>query len=352
MGKREYDELSAYYHADEENRYHQSDIYVPKPWRTFTEDVKDIEQEILVAHYTANPMGKQTKKKLRDGQGRIVRDAQGQPLYTTGDTARGALHMDTQYGAIKQDGEIKYVLRMAIGDSRVKVENIVDPVVRQKVQDAIDRYGSIAKALEAGPIWMNEEKGVAIKKVRTITSVTDPLHIRRQRDVSKHEYKRTFHVNNDTNDLFLIYEGKDNKGELKRSFDVVSNIEAAKRYNSKGECEVIPQTSKEGYPLKMVLRVGTLILLYRENPNELYLAEEKELIKRFYKVIGFGKDGRIKIRYQQEAREAKDLGGFLALDYNMLENEVAQARVGYAKLNALVQGQDFEISDTGKITFK
>ena len=228
MGKREYDELSAYYHADEENRNHQSDIYVPKPWRTFTEDVKDIEQEILVAHYTANPMGKQTKKKLRDGQSRIVRDGQGQPLYTTGDTARGALHMDTQYGAIKQDGQIKYVLRMAIDDSRVKVENIVDPVVRQKVQKAINHYGSIAKALEVGPIWMNEEKGVAIKKVRVIQDrVQNPMHIRKHRDLSKHEYKRQFHVKNDTNYLVAIYEDDTHS---KRAYDIINNLEAAKLY--------------------------------------------------------------------------------------------------------------------------
>ncbi len=352
MGKREYDDLSAWYHADEENRSHNSGQCIAKPWQTFTEDIKNIEREILVAHYTANPMGKQTRKKLRDSQGHIIRDKQGNPRYATGDTARGVLHMDTQYGAIKQEGQIKYVLRMAIDDSRLKVENIVDPVVRQKVQDAVNLYGSIAKALENGPIWMNEEKRIAIKKVRVITGITDPLHIRKQRDVSKHEYKRAVHVDNDTNNLFLIYEGLNKKGQLTRSFSVISNIEAAKRYNSKKEQEVIPQTSTDGYPLKMVLRIGSLLLLYKDSPKELINMSVSTLVQRLYKVIGFGKDGRIKIRYQQEAKEAKELGGFLALDYNSLGGQTAQARVGYAKINALVQGQDFEISDTGKITFK
>lgn len=352
MGKQEYEVLSSFYHLDEQMRGHQTGYSISKPWPTFTEDIKNIENEILVAHYTANPMGKQTRKRLRDNQGHILRDAQGKPRYATGDTARGALHMDTQYGAIKQNGEIKYVLRMAIDDSRLKVESIVDPIVRQKVQDAIDKHGSIAKALEAGPIWMNEEKAVAIRKIRVITSVTDPIHIRRQRDLSKQEYKRTIHVNNDTNNLFLIYEGVDSKGRPKRTYSVISNIEAAKRYNAKNKIDLIPQVSKEGYKLKMVLRVGTLLLIYKESPEELYNMRSEELTKRLYKVFGLQKDGRIKVRFHQEARESKEIGSYPALDYNSLGAVTPLARIGYASIQALVQGQDFDITDTGKITFR
>lgn len=349
MGKREYDEYTAICRTNEE---HNTKLIIPKPWMGFTEDIKNIEQEILVAHYTPNPMGKQTRKKLRNPQGRIIRDQQGKPLYTTGDTARGSLHMDTNYGAIQNDGQIKYVVRMAIEDKRLKVEDIVDNAVRQKVQDAVDKYGSIAKALEESPIWMNEEKCIPIKKVRVFTGVTDPLHIRQQRDLSKHEYKRAIHVDNEVNNLFLIYEGTNAKGQLCRSFAVISNLEAAKRHNAHNKQEFIPMKDKDGYPLKMILRVGTLLLLYNSSPEELYNADTSSLAKRLYKVIGFGKDGRIKIRYQQEAREAKELGSFLALDYNALGAQTAQARMGYAKVNALVEGQDFDISATGKITFR
>ena len=109
---------------------------------------------------------------------------------------------------------------------------------------------------------------------------------------------------------------------------------------------------EKGYPLKMILRVGTMLLLYKDTPEELYQADNRSLAKRLYKVIGFGKDGRIKIRYQQEAREAKDLGSFLALDYNSLGTQTAQARVGFARINALVQGKDFELTETGKVVFK
>lgn len=352
MGKREYDEYAALYRTIDEHRDAVRGLIIPKPWQGFTDDIKNIEQEILVAHYTPNPMGKQTKKKLRDSRGHILRDKDNKPLYTSGATARGSLHLDTQYGAIEHEGQIKYVLRMAIDDTRLKPENIVDDAVRQKVQDAIYVYGSIAKALEVSPIWMNEEKRIAIKKVRVFTNVTDPLHIRQQRDLSKHEYKRTFHVNNEVNDLFLIYEGKNAKGETCRSFSVISNLEAAKRYNSQDTQEIIPVKDNNGYPLKMILRVGTMLLIYQNSAEELYQADNITLAKRLYKVIGFGKDGRIKIRYQQEAREAKELGQFLAIDYSKLGVQTVQARMSYSKFNALVQGQDFELTETGKIVFK
>ena len=350
MGKREYDLRAASYREDEENR--NNDFFVPKPWQTFAEDIKEIEKEILVSHYTPNPMGKQTKKKLRDNHGHILYKAKDKPRFAQGATARGSLHLDTQYGAIEHEGQIKYVLRMAIDDARLKPENIVDDAVRQKVQDAVRKYGSIAKALEIAPIWMNEEKRIAIKKVRVFTNVTDPLHIRQQRDLSKHEYKRAFHVNNEVNDLFLIYEGKNGKGETCRSFSVISNLEAAKRYNSQETQEIIPVKDNNGYPLKMILRVGTMLLIYQNSAEELYQADNITLAKRLYKVIGFGKDGRIKIRYQQEAREAKELGQFLAIDYSKLGVQTVQARMSYSKFNALVQGKDFELTETGKIVFK
>lgn len=352
MGKREYDKLSEYCHEEEENRHRLHGIKLPKPWPTFTEDIQEIEKEILVSHYTPNPMGKQTKKKLRDSRGHILRDKDNKPLYTSGATARGSLHLDTQYGAIEHEGQIKYVLRMAIDDARLKPENIVDDAVRQKVQDAIYVYGSIAKALEVSPIWMNEVKRIAIKKVRVFTNVTDPLHIRQQRDLSKHEYKRTFHVNNEVNDLFLIYEGKNAKGETCRSFSVISNLEAAKRYNSQDTQEIIPVKDNNGYPLKMILRVGTMLLLYKTSPNELYLTDKNALMKRLYKIVSLGKDGRLIIRHHQEARAKKDLGNMVALDSNKLDMIMAHTRLSYSKINALVQGQDFELTETGKIVFK
>ena len=356
MGKREYDELSAFYHEEEENRYHQHNIFIPKPWQRFTEDIKDIEKEIFVSHHTSNPMGKQTKKKLRDSNGHILRDKNKQPIYTTGATARGVLHRDTQYGAIMTDGQIRYVLRMSIDNKDLKVENIVDKAVREKVQESIHVYGSLAKALEAGPIWMNKEKGVAIKKVRVFTpSVTRPNHIRLQRDFSKHEYKRQYHVMNESNYMLAIYEGIVG-GKTKRSIKIISNLDAAIVYNQNQE--LIPACDENDYKLLMCLKLGTLLLLYESSPEELYSCNLQELRKRLYKVTGLSSMvsnkinyAIIELTYHQEARPStavKAKNGAYKTD----EELRPKIRMYHTKINALVQGHDFEITDTGKIIFK
>ena len=65
---------------------------------------------------------------------------------------------DTQYGAIKVAEQVKYVVRKPLDANFTDVQHIVDKEVRAKVEQAIAEYGSLAKALEAGSIWMNKEK--------------------------------------------------------------------------------------------------------------------------------------------------------------------------------------------------
>lgn len=138
------------------------------------------------------------------------------------------MHNDTYYGAIEVDGMVKYVVRKSLdGLDEKDVKNIVDGEVRSKVENAIHLHGSLKKALEE-VIWMNEEKRIPIKKVRIFTgSVTRPINIRQQRDLSKHEYKRQYHVQNDRNYMMAIYVGLDKKGKEKREF------EPCQQYNCK-----------------------------------------------------------------------------------------------------------------------
>lgn len=121
--------------------------------------------------------GKASKKKLRV-RGRIQRNAEGRALYATGDCARLSLHQQTFYGAIKQDDEIRYVVRKPLDSLEKKdIEKIVDPEVRQKVKEAVDAKGM--KDAVADGIWMNEEKRIPIKKVRIYTSIANPLRLKR-----------------------------------------------------------------------------------------------------------------------------------------------------------------------------
>lgn len=118
---------------------------------------KAVDRGLADSSLCARQCWKSIEKKLRV-RGRIQRNAEGRVLYATGDCARLSLHQQTFYGAIKQDDEIRYVVRKPLDSLEKKdIEKIVDPEVRQKVKEAVDAKGM--KDAVADGIWMNEEKG-------------------------------------------------------------------------------------------------------------------------------------------------------------------------------------------------
>lgn len=352
IGKAEYDKLAQYYH-DKENHawYGYSKADFVKPWATFVEDIKNVQNEILVSHYTPDNMAK---------QGRKYTIVNGKKVLSKGDSARGSLHNDTYYGAIERDGDIKYVVRrelVSLGEKDIK--NIVDDTVRGIVETAIAEKGF--KEAMAGPIWMNEEKQIPIKKVRCYTpSVTNPLNIRKHRDESEKEYKRQFHVANDSNYALAMYIGKDTKGKEKRDFELVNMIDAVGFYKTSNNKEVVggsmvPIKSKHDYPLAYMLKIGTMVLLYEKSPEEIWEGNAAERCKRLYKVVGLSSMrvsgcsyGVIILRYHEEARPATEIK---AKNGVYIHNEDLRPGVKmlHTQLKALVQGYDFDINELGEI---
>ena len=354
----------AQYQRDAERYYWQNDSkpIFEKPWSTFTEDVKAVANELLVSHHTANNLPKHSRKKLRV-RGKVQLNADGKPIYVQGDTARGSLHKQTFYGMIMRDDEKRFVVRKEIHKesfSENDVKEIVDIVVKKKVQDAIAQYGGFNKIkdIQNCPIWMNEEKGIQIKKVRVYVSSKlspIPLGSKEQRDLSKYEYKRPYYVVNDGNYCMAIYEGVDAKGRVKRSFQIINNMEAAKFYNGKtNRYDLVPQSDSNDYPLKCILRTGTMVLFYEKSADELRECSKAELTKRLYKVVGMAADGRVKFTYHQEARDDKAItaecgNGISSVNVNA---PVARLRLTMGNLNMFVEGYDFELTVTGEIKFK
>ncbi|MCR4808569.1 MAG: CRISPR-associated protein Csn1 [Prevotella sp.] len=355
IGKAEYDKLAQFYHESDE--YKQGKGKKPefeKPWPSFVSDIKQIQDELLIAHYSKDNMPKQAK--------RYVRDSKGGKVLTQGDTARSSLHNETYYGAIERDGEVKYVVRKSLESLDEKdVKNIVDGEVRSKVENAILLHGSLKKALEE-TIWMNEEKQIPIKKVRVFTgSVTRPIHIRQQRDLSRHEYKRQYHVQNDRNYMMAIYVGQDKKGKEKREFELVNNITAANFYRRSNDKtpmdnQLVPLYSKSGYELRYKLKIGTMVLLYENGPEEVWELDRRNLQKRLYKVTGMSsmviqgkyEFGTIEMVHHQNAKpssEIKKVNG----EYKSDEGFRPGIKMLHSQIKALVQGVDFEINDLGEI---
>ena len=349
IGKQEYDKLAQYYHQDEEHKWFgHGKAQFEKPWPTFVEDIKAVQDELLVAHYQQDNIPKHTRKK---GNGKVMMQ---------GDTARASLHNDTYYGAIEVDGTVKYVVRKSLDKLKEKdVANIVDAAVRQKVEDAILHHGNLGKALEA-TIWMNEDKQIPIKKVRMFAgSVTRPIDIRQQRDKSRHEYKRQYHVQNDRNYMMGIYIGKNAKGKEERKFELVRNIDAARYYKRSNDVRdgLIPlKHVPTGYPLVYRLKIGTMVVLYENSPEEVWELDRAHLVRRLYKVTGLSSlviqkkfyYGTIELVHHQDARPSSDIVTKSG-EFKSDEEFRAGIKMYHTQFKALVRGVDFEINDLGEI---
>ena len=354
IGLDEYNKLGAYYH-DEENHewYGMSKAYFKKPWSTFVEDVEKVQDEIMVYHYTPDNMPKQ-------GRRRILID--GKKVLSKGDAARGSLHNDTYYGAIESDGVVKYVKRINLASMKENdVKNIVDDTVRGIIETAINEKGF--KEAMSSTIWMNEEKQIPIKKVRCYTpSVTKPLNIRQQRDVSSREYKQQYYVTNDSNYLLALYIGKDKKGKEKREFEIINMLQTAQYFRTSNDKvavgnNIVPVKSEHEYPFAYSLKIGTMVLLYEKSPDEIWDASLTEINKRLYKVVGLSAmrmKGRnvdyatIKLKQHEDARLSTELK---AKNGAFKQGEELRPSIImlHTQLNALVQGYDFEINELGEI---
>ncbi|MDY4851283.1 MAG: HNH endonuclease domain-containing protein [Prevotella sp.] len=342
----EYNETARYYQQYEEyERGRANKPQFKKPWPTFTEDIKALGKELLVVHDTPDNMPKQSRKKVKTPKGII---------YQQGDTARGSLHSDTYYGAIEKDGEIRYVVRRALSSLKeADIDNIVDDKVKEIIKAAVDKKG-FKLAFEEG-IYMNESKKILIKKVRCYYKAKEPLHIRNHRDKSDKEYKRRFHVETDGNYCFAIYEGIV-KGKIKRTFDVVNMLDAARYYRRSSDIRhsyPISAEVKNGLRYRCLLKTGTMLILLQSYDEEIDVSNSVLVSKRLYYVAIMNKDGRIILRHHQEAREAtilkkeRNAGAFN--DSDAYRSEISMSMSNF---NALVEGYDFEINALGEIILK
>ena len=349
----EYNETARYYQQYEEyERGRANKPQFKKPWPTFTEDIKALSKELLVVHDTPDNMPKQSRKKVKTPKGII---------YQQGDTARGSLHSDTYYGAIEKDGEIRYVVRRALSslEKMTEVDNIVDETVKERVKAAIAEKGF--KEAVSGTIYMNEEKGIVIKKVRCFANdVKKPINIRHQRDMSRKEYKQQYHVKNEGNYMLAIYEDVV-KGKVRRDYELVKTIEAAdyyRRSTDKSErLSLVPERSLKGFPLKWNLKIGQHVILYETSPDEIVISDKADVSKRLYVITGLSYlpvgtgYGSIVMRHHQEARMAKDVKVTKGA-YKSSDPYRGSIFLYHTQFNALVEGLDFEINALGEIILK
>ncbi len=392
MTKDNYETLAKWYHDRKDAFLNNNSTkpHVKKPWNTFAEDVKDIENELLVSHYTSDVLPKQSKKILRK-RGIRQKNAVGKFIYQQGDTVRGSLHKDTFYGAIEREvpnkkGEvekvIKYVVRKPLAgleDSQIK--NIVDDTVREVVANArkeekelnkeiSELTKQLKKAEEHEEAAIKQEiaelkesieklyampnkanKFIPIKKVRIYNTPNGRLEIKKHRDYSKKTYKQNYIVEGEGNYAIGIYESDDKK---RKTFLAYNNFSVAKcmKMGVGNLNEILFPLSIEHNSKQFVqtgmLKIGTMVVVLKEHEKDIDDIPTSEISKRLYKLYSFrGDDGRLFLRYHQEARPDKEQEK-PSSSINF-DNPHAKLLLSLSNFNALIEGIDFAISPLGKI---
>ena len=365
-----HDAFVQYYKAlEEEDKKRAKGILAHSvPWSSFRTDMKTLGTDVKVAHHTPHNMESPTRKRMRI-RGKVKRDKNGKIIWQQGDSARGSLHKETFYGAVyppglpKDDKHLKFVVRKHLRDlSAADVKNIVDPVARQKIEEAVERgdlvirAGNLQNKLEK-PVWMNEAKRIPIHKVRCYTRLSNPLKVKEHRDHktgSTHMHKHYLLAENDENYLMALYQEVDSKGKVKREFELVNNLEAADFFKTSNPdrktTTLYPENklkAKVLLPFYAALKKGTMLLLKKEEQEDIFALSSEEQARRLYKVTGLESDGRINMRFHQQGGMDKDLPKASKPVFDDIP--APKLRLGYAALRAAVEGKDFVLTATGQI---
>lgn len=374
--------------------------------------VQYIEEHILINHISYDQTLTTSKRKSRqrgkviwqrDENKEIKRDENGKGIpkyWINGDCIRGQLHKDTFYGKIKiverdengkplrydngdwkfktNNEEFLYVKRIPISDL-TSLEQIVSPEIKRTIEKQLNGR-TLAKAIEEG-IFMFDKKGNIVNRIRHIrtkTSVSNPLSVKKQTYLSKKEYKQSFYAENAENTFYALYwDGEsDTKG-----FDCRSLFDVAllhKSTNSKmledffEPFKLIGRgKSKSIAPLYFVLKPSTKVIFYDADKDDLKGLSIDELSKRIYKMnrIFSSEDGRVQFYHHLEARDEKQL--LIDLPEKMIwfdEKPIGKRQKnGFSKFssnitlprllltpgnfNFIIEGKDFETKIDGTIKF-
>lgn len=360
IGKNDYDLLARFIRDTDAYKYYKTPMnMVELPWEYFLEDIQNKVDNMLVPYFAPDHVAKKGRRKLKKN-GVVQTDKEGRTIYVKGDSARGSMHKDTFYGAIKHKGKICYVRRKELMELKENdIEKIVDKAVREKVAKAVCEKG-FETAIKEG-IIINEALGTKLRKVRLFTTVANPIRLKRHQQKSVHEHKRDYYVTNDNNYAMAIYEDIKKNGKSDRSYRLINYRDTALYYNGKTDREhLFDIVNEQNQKLYCVLKKGSSVLLYEESPQELYSCTQEELSRRLYRVTGLsasenhqGKDSRwygtIQLRHHM------DLGGGFSKGvpgkYKVGEEFRTKIQMMHGYIKALVDGKDFRLSPSGKIEF-
>ncbi|MBR1536249.1 MAG: type II CRISPR RNA-guided endonuclease Cas9 [Treponema sp.] len=331
-----------------------------KPWENFDKDVLNAVQYIIPKHFVDDNSLRQSKKVLRDRDGKPKLDKNGNKIYIKGDTARGSLHKDTFYGCIMippgKGGESHqiYVQRISCDTlTKDSADKIIDGGIRATFLNNLDSgKQSLADIQERGillPYQMNG-KDVYVKRVRIqAKDVKDPIKLKPHNNIFKDnakDYKQFYYVKNDENYLIALYRGKDEKGKDLSDYDV-SNLLDSVKSKKKREEPYRKEIEKKRTKLSLykVLKNGKIVILQNTKDENVLNLAPNELFSRLYRVSTIESDGRVTFTHLLVADAKNPQNKNEYIDKNIAKYK----RVSHSSIYCLAEGEDFIISPAGEI---
>lgn len=315
-----------------------------------------------------------------DGFGNRIPEAKE---WISGDSIRGQLHKDHFFGAIKcpaNSDAILMVIHVPINSfkNEDELEKIIDANVRASIEKTISKRKAENKQLSfkaaiEEPIWLLDNNGNEIKTDKNGRLLSPIRHVRckvsagrgfftkdkaievkKQTYLSKHEYKNKYYAQNDGNYLCLLYEGI-KKGKVERRFrflnyfDIVTlGIKNIDDLKNEHYFQVIEEKNVK-LNLTAIIKAGTRVLMWLNDPEELIGIDEKELNKRLFVVYKFNFKGANCIYLQNHIEARNEIPR--NEEFTIFDNNKYQARLTLVAngFNCLIEQRDFIVLDTGKL---
>ncbi|MGX9985105.1 type II CRISPR RNA-guided endonuclease Cas9 [Soonwooa purpurea] len=306
--------------------------------------IKEIENTTLVVNYRKDKILQQTSKVIRhrgkvqfvkNRDGEYVKDELGNKIVkiAKGDTIRSSLFAQTYIGKIKdverdknnkakrENGDWKYktgkdeflfVVRKPIADVLSKIEDIVDPVIKELVR--AQKNNQVIK----------DYQGNIIRHVRIKTKSGREVKERLNYQ-SKYEYKNKFYSEAGSVPYAILVQ-KIVGDKLEKDLILVPSFEIAKEYKTNHKFDVqnylrrYDATNKLNYSKwdkAQLLNVGQRVIVLNNDED----FEERKNIEfqknRLYKITQLA-DGSIYLKYHLEATEDGDIDKNVKLEKDQI----------------------------------
>lgn len=378
------DEILRQYYEHKERR----ENFTILPYADFKREyIWNINEEVLINNQVKNQTLSTANRKVRKRGKEQFLPGSKRPMWATGDCIRGQLHQETFYGAIivarkDEEGKIlkdengkiikeekpRFVIRVpfqykkdanAPGFKTLEeiLKSIVDEGLKSQIELQVKAAGSLKDAFDKGMYLLDKTgrpHGHKIRHIRVWASITEPLKIKKQTNLSKVEYKQFYYAANATNSFFAIYRTDGRKDfvirNLMETAQIRTNVEVKSPAELFAPYLTITKAKKElTLPLTCVLSPGMKLIFKKDIEETVDSLSKYELLRRLYVLIKFEKDGRLNLKFHLEARNKIDESyADSEIDF---DNPKPTLRFGYAKYEFLVEGRDFEILMDGTINW-